>query len=539
MSITARITMVVSLALAALIAVGGFGLWAQSRALDRFDYIESSCVEQRLILLDAKSTLNKLRIAVRDHVLAQTSGDKARHESLIQGLTQQFDKEMAKYDAASPGNDERSMLDAERADIARYIATIAPILQQSNHGELKSVLPLLSDNSEFRRSADALSGDIDKHLRYKYDQAGELRQQNLSSFQTSKWFMLGVITLAVMFLSTIAYHLSSSIRQRMDAMCELMEYIGSSLDFTRRITIRREDELGRAAAAFNLLLNCMQGNLKNIFAASSEVSAEAQTLSQTAKQVAVASSTQSEATAQMAATMEQMTASISHVASQARLTHQGATEAGKLVEEGSGIIGQTIQDIHEISSVIRASASSIQELETYSAQVGSVITVIREIADQTNLLALNAAIEAARAGEQGRGFAVVADEVRKLAERTTKSTQEISSTIATMVERAQEATSRMKTAEGLVDTGVHRADDADQAIRHIGENAAGATRSISDISAAIQQQGVASSNIANQVERTAQMSEESSAAAEHTAESAAHLNQLARQQIDILSHYKL
>jgi methyl-accepting chemotaxis protein len=480
-----------------------------------------------------------LRISVRDHVLAQSVGEKSRYEAVIQGLVQDFDKEMARYDAVVSSEAERTMLVAERADIVRYIATVAPILQQSSHGELKAVLPMLSDSSDFRRTADMLSADIDKHLRYKSDQAATLRQQNRDAFAMTKWGSLLVIAAAIILLSMLAYHLAHSIRQRMDAMCDLMEYIGTSLDFTRRITIHHDDELGRAARAFNQLLDRMQGNLKSIFTASSEVSSEAQTLSQTAKQVAAASATQSESAAQMAATMEQMTASISHVANQAKITHQGATEAGRLVDDSSGIIGQTIQDIHEISGVIRSSASSIHQLETYSAQVGSVITVIREIADQTNLLALNAAIEAARAGEQGRGFAVVADEVRKLAERTTKSTQEISTTIATMVERSQEATAQMKSAELLVASGVQRADNADQAIRHIGENAEGATRSISDISAAIQQQGAASLNIATQVERTAQMSEESSAAAEHTAQSAAHLDQVARQQIAILSRYTL
>jgi methyl-accepting chemotaxis protein len=241
----------------------------------------------------------------------------------------------------------------------------------------------------------------------------------------------------------------------------------------------------------------------------------------------------------MAATVEQVTVSINHVAERARETLALTGEAGKLVREGSNIIGATIKDIHEISSVVGVCGQQIRELETSSAQVNSIVNVIREIADQTNLLALNAAIEAARAGEQGRGFAVVADEVRKLAERTTRSTEEVSQTISSMVERARLASEQMQNAETLVETGVKRADEADQAIQRIGRTSEDSSAMVSEISSAISQQSTASHNIAAEVERTAQMSEESSAAAQHTAETAQHLDALAKEQIATLSQYKI
>ncbi|RBL66232.1 methyl-accepting chemotaxis protein, partial [Pseudomonas sp. MWU13-2625] len=164
-----------------------------------------------------------------------------------------------------------------------------------------------------------------------------------------------------------------------------------------------------------------------------QVKRSSQELAQTANEVSMASGAQSEASANIAATIEQMTVSINHVADQSAQQSAGAKSAQTLVLDSSGIIEQTIHDIHQISQVVTVSASSIHEMEAHSGEVATVINVIRDIADQTNLLALNAAIEAARAGEQGRGFAVVADEVRKLAERTTKSTQEISSTIEAML----------------------------------------------------------------------------------------------------------
>jgi methyl-accepting chemotaxis protein len=184
-------------------------------------------------------------------------------------------------------------------------------------------------------------------------------------------------------------------------------------------------------------------------------------------------------------------------------------------------------------------AGSIRELDTYSAQVDTVVGVIKDIADQTNLLALNAAIEAARAGEMGRGFAVVADEVRKLAERTSSSTQEISSTINAMRDRSRQATEQMHAAEELVRNGVSRADHADHAIKQIGDATGNTVHMVSEISDAIKEQGKATNNIAVQVEQIAQMTEEASSAAQEAASSARHLDELARHQISTLQQYRL
>ena len=208
-------------------------------------------------------------------------------------------------------------------------------------------------------------------------------------------------------------------------------------------------------------------------------------------------------------------------------------------KNGESVVVKTVEDIDAIALSVSSSAELINRLETQSREIASVVNVIKEVADQTNLLALNAAIEAARAGEQGRGFAVVADEVRKLAERTGNSTREITDTIDVMREGAQAASTAMMNAVEQVTASVSRASGACDMIRKIGEGSREAVGMVSEITDAIHEQSASSTSVAQSVERIAQMAEQSTAAAQGSADTAQQLNSLAQEMRMITDQYKL
>jgi len=538
MTITKRLLLTLTLALLAMLAVGSYGIWQLQQAQSRFHQIETNTIPSLKAMAKAQSAAADLRAAMPQMLATNDAKQRAVIEAKIADANQRFDAVMADYQANDVNSDsDRSMLQADQAAMANYRAISQQILTQLQNNQMDQARALLF--GAFSNARKVLTNTLNDHVTYNYSQAGELIAQNNQQYSWALILLIVILASAFLVTGVLATHLYQLIRNGLAGIQRALQQVNQSLDFTVRAPVVRMDEIGQTASAFNSLLERMQHSLQSLLGGAREVASASQQLSETAGQVSAAASAQSEAAASMAATVEQMTVSVNHVATQAQQTHNGAEEASQLVREGSEIISQTIHDIHEISAVVQASAHSIQELETYSGQVSSVIGVIREIADQTNLLALNAAIEAARAGEQGRGFAVVADEVRKLAERTAKSTQEVATTIEAMLSRAQHATTQMGSAEQLVATGVGRADNADHAIKRIGTNAHSAARSISEISAAIQQQGAASNTIAAQVEHTAQMAEESSAAALNTAQSAHRLDQLAKEQMATLAQYRV
>jgi methyl-accepting chemotaxis protein len=247
----------------------------------------------------------------------------------------------------------------------------------------------------------------------------------------------------------------------------------------------------------------------------------------------------SETASAMAAAVEEMTVSVAHISQNAQETSGITQHTGDLSQQGSEVIHRTVKEMHAMAKAVRESSESITELGRQSEQISGIVQVIKDVADQTNLLALNAAIEAARAGEQGRGFAVVADEVRKLAERTTSATGEISTMISAIQGSSVSAVGTMGNAAGRVESGVTLADQAGEAITNIQEGAKQVRTHVDDITSILAEQGTTSQTIAQQVERVAQAAEQNSAAARNSSEAAKNIEHLARIVRDAVEKFKV
>ncbi len=254
----------------------------------------------------------------------------------------------------------------------------------------------------------------------------------------------------------------------------------------------------------------------------------AEHINHASNEVATAAGHQADATSAMAAAIEQLTVSSSHISDSARETEADSRRAMEMAGEGSTRVEQATVAIQKIADTVSDASGRIRALEERARQVSSIANVIKDIAGQTNLLALNAAIEAARAGEQGRGFAVVADEVRKLAERTSLATTEIEQMISGIQSDTVGAVDAMNDALPEVEQGVQLATSATESLRAIEDGAGRTLDRVREVADATQEQGAASTSIAQRVEQIAQMVEETTATIRGTAETATQLERIAQ-----------
>jgi len=292
-------------------------------------------------------------------------------------------------------------------------------------------------------------------------------------------------------------------------------------------------------AAMAQMRNSLQDTVRAIRNSANSVLESSHQLSHEATLVVESSRKQSDAAASMSATTEEMNASITHMADFSHNVSLHASEAGAIAQQSGLEVHAVTKEIGLVADSVNQASEVIGALGEESKQITAIVDTIRDIADQTNLLALNAAIEAARAGEQGRGFAVVADEVRKLAERTTTSTREISGMVDAINNRAAEAVLRMQESLALVAQGVGQAEHASHAMADVGANSDKVVGEIKEINSSLQEQSKASGQIARHVEQIAQMAERNVLSISAIASHAGNLEQLAKNLESQMRHFRV
>jgi len=316
---------------------------------------------------------------------------------------------------------------------------------------------------------------------------------------------------------------------------ESFQKIGDG-DLCVKLTMRSPNDT--LILSINELTSSLSNLIKQIAESVEQNSISANQMSTNAESLTVASQEQSAQTDEVAGAVEEMSRTVTESSHSANRTSEVATKNGNIAIEGGKVVKQTITKMHDIANVVINSAANIQQLGERSKEIGEIISVIDDIADQTNLLALNAAIEAARAGEQGRGFAVVADEVRKLAERTTEATKQIANMIKTIQKETETAVETMNKGSIEVQNGIELADLAGAALNEVVSSSTEVSEMISLIVISSEQQAATSEQIAKNIIEISKVTLESNLRIEEIAQASDDLTKLTENLKETVSLFK-
>ncbi len=352
--------------------------------------------------------------------------------------------------------------------------------------------------------------------------------------------LLGSLSAVVLFvLILLGYLVRTSIVRQLggepNEAAAIMHQVAAG-DLTASVSNAPSDSL---LGALDNMVRTLRGLIGEINSGANQLVDNAEQIKHASEEVAIAAERQADATSAMAAAIEELTVSSNHISDSARETEHDSHEAMSLAAQGSERVEEATLAIKNIASTATEVSARIHALEERATQVSSIANVIKDIAGQTNLLALNAAIEAARAGEQGRGFAVVADEVRKLAERTSLATTEIEQMISGIQGETVDAVSAMNTALPEVERGVELAAYASDSLRSIEAGAHRTLDRVGEVASATREQSAASTSIAQRVEDIAQMVDQTTATIRGTADSAGHLEGIALNLKQQISRFKI
>lgn len=351
-----------------------------------------------------------------------------------------------------------------------------------------------------------------------------------------------VVTLALVGLImgiAIAWMIARSIAKTINSMVGLIEEIAANNLAVEDILIQSEDEAGKAGEALNAMKNGLRTMIHSIAATAEHVASASEEISSAATQQAQGAETQKDQTVQVATAMSEMSATVTSVSDSCNKASEAAQQAAETARQGGLIVEGTLAKMRAIAESVGATAKKVEGLGKSSDQIGRIIGVIDEIADQTNLLALNAAIEAARAGEQGRGFAVVADEVRKLAERTTSATKEIAQMIATIQSETKMAVVAMESGTRQVEEGVAATAKAGASLHSIIRMSESVGEMISEIATAATEQSSTTDQVNGNVDQISRLVKESAIGAQQSATACHDLSVLALDLQAMVGKFKL
>jgi methyl-accepting chemotaxis protein len=514
--------------------IGGFSLFEFSKmnraAIGFTDSILPAVVRTSTL----GETINALRRYELDvFLVADDAQQKARYRNESEKSLQEAARQIVAHDGTiwAEDREERRAFDIVKADWERYVALHQRIRQMQDSGQMAEARHLFM--GEGVTLYTTLSKSVGDLIRINHGYSVGSRAEVIAAFDSAKLSVTLALVIGLALVVALSVVLTRQIRDPLIMLARQAQRIASGdlgrgelQEWIRGNRFNR-DELGQLGSAIDRMQGALAELVSEISGSVSQLSSAVEEVSAISEQSAEGMASQQGEVSQVATAMNEMQSTVNEVSRNTTDAMGAAKQASRTSTQGNQVVRSAIGSIEQVSRQIEQAGSVVQQLETDSASISMVLDVIRGIAEQTNLLALNAAIEAARAGEQGRGFAVVADEVRSLAQRTQASTAEISKMIEVLQERTAEAGSAMQLSRQQMQESVELAREAGSSIDSIN----GAVTQITDmntlIATATEQQNAVTEELNRSIVKIHTAADENAQGVQQTAQACVELSRLA------------
>lgn len=444
--------------------LGGFALMQMANMREQSDQVETNWLPSVMAAGEMNQDLLRIRALTLRLLINRDPQAVAQNEQKILDIKKQLHTAQKLYEALIVLPEDQVLFDRFKVEQQQYLQRQEQVMAFSRQNQLEDALKVV--NGEMNHLADTLAGTLGELVilnKVSANQAADLAQQ---VFSQSRIWVIGMIAMTALITIGLAVLLTRSIVLPLAQSVRVAQGVASG-DLTGEITVSGKDEPARLQQALKSMQENLRETIRRISDSSNQLASASEELSCVTEDATRGLHQQSQEIEQAATAVNQMTAAVEEVASNAVATSQASRESDRIAQQGREQVHQTVLSIESLADDVTANATQVEDLAQKVYGISKVLDVIRAIAEQTNLLALNAAIEAARAGEAGRGFAVVADEVRALAHRTQQSTQEIEQMIGGIQQGTDQAVNSMQQSNSRARSTLDIAKSAGTALEEI------------------------------------------------------------------------